>query len=310
MELEKVMKKLKQSMDDEVRRRRNLEDIIERYKRTSEALKRSFCAEWLKEGKNPGEVREFLEEQSEAERDITHYAACRIESGGGTDPEKNLELRVNKIFETVFGKRYGFGICTAGGVLGAVFYLNENQTMDDLMADLDRAVREAEHLNGIALAIGVGSSRTNPEQMPLSFEEAGRALEKRTGGKEGGTFYIKDIMIRKQESSQEIIQRSIDYINEHLSDPALSADSAAEHLGFTLSYFSFLFKKKTGQTWGNYLRSARMKTAAELLMETDDKAYVISDKVGYNDSFYFSNVFKKTYGVSPQKFRKQYRQNA
>ena len=47
-----------------------------------------------------------------------------------------------------------------------------------------------------------------------------------------------------------------------------------------------------------------MKEAAELLNRTEDKTYVIAQKVGYTDPYYFSSVFKKTYGVSPSRFRK------
>ena len=47
-----------------------------------------------------------------------------------------------------------------------------------------------------------------------------------------------------------------------------------------------------------------MKKAAELLNRTEEKTYVIAQQVGYTDPYYFSSVFKKTYGVSPSRFRK------
>lgn len=54
-----------------------------------------------------------------------------------------------------------------------------------------------------------------------------------------------------------------------------------------------------------YLTDIRMKKAVELLDKTDDKSYMIAEKVGYSDPNYFSHVFKKHYGVSPQKYRKR-----
>ena len=70
------------------------------------------------------------------------------------------------------------------------------------------------------------------------------------------------------------------------------------HLG-TSDYF----KKEEGESYISYLTGVRMKKAAELLKTTDEKTYVIAAKVWYDEPNYFSYVFKKRYGVSPNKFR-------
>ena len=69
------------------------------------------------------------------------------------------------------------------------------------------------------------------------------------------------------------------------------------------AYFSTVFKKETGQTYINYLTEVRLERAVQLLNETDDKTYMIAQKVGYQEQNYFSYVFKKRYGVSPTKYR-------
>ena len=46
-----------------------------------------------------------------------------------------------------------------------------------------------------------------------------------------------------------------------------------------------------------------MEQALQLLNTTEEKAYVISELVGYTEPNYFSYVFKKQYGVSPSKYR-------
>ena len=47
--------------------------------------------------------------------------------------------------------------------------------------------------------------------------------------------------------------------------------------------------------------------AVELLMATDDKTYIIAEKVGYPEQNYFSYVFKKKFGVSPTRYRTAHR---
>ena len=47
-----------------------------------------------------------------------------------------------------------------------------------------------------------------------------------------------------------------------------------------------------------------IKHAVELLRTTDDKTYLVAEKVGYDEPNYFSYVFKKRFGISPSQFRK------
>lgn len=62
------------------------------------------------------------------------------------------------------------------------------------------------------------------------------------------------------------------------------------------------------RSW-EYLTDYRMDKAARMLVETDDKSYVIAQNVGYADPNYFSYVFKRKYGVSPSRYRTEYEKN-
>ena len=76
-----------------------------------------------------------------------------------------------------------------------------------------------------------------------------------------------------------------------------------QHLHMSTAYFSTVFKRESGESYTSYLTGVRMEKAAELLKTTDDKTYFIAAQVGYDEPNYFSYVFKKRYGVSPNKFR-------
>lgn len=105
------------------------------------------------------------------------------------------------------------------------------------------------------------------------------------------------------------VRSAKNYIKENFSNPELSIDLVCSELGVSSSYFSTIFKKETGKTFLNYLTEYRMKEAERLLIEENEKKYIIAEKVGYSDPSYFSYVFKKWFGMSPMKYKTQRKQS-
>ena len=71
------------------------------------------------------------------------------------------------------------------------------------------------------------------------------------------------------------------------------------------AYLGQLFRKKHGCTFKDYLNGRRLDEAAMLLRKTDEKIYIIAEKVGYKDVDYFVNKFIEAKGCTPAKYRKQ-----
>ena len=112
--------------------------------------------------------------------------------------------------------------------------------------------------------------------------------------------------IRKERTNtaQVLIQKAAEYIGVHYGDSDLSIEKICHELNVSSAYFSTIFKRETGKTFLNYLTDTRMEKAILLLDGTEEKTYVISEKIGYSEPNYFSYVFKKKYGMSPSKYRK------
>jgi AraC-like DNA-binding protein len=102
--------------------------------------------------------------------------------------------------------------------------------------------------------------------------------------------------------SDYIINNASKYIKDNF-DKAISLEAVADSVGMSKTYFSKLFRKKTGFGFSDYLTSVRMSEAAKLLNNTNLAVTEIALKCGYNDSAYFTATFRKHNGISPLKYR-------
>ena len=63
-------------------------------------------------------------------------------------------------------------------------------------------------------------------------------------------------------------------------------------------------KKTTGTTITSYRNSMRLLTAKKMLINTDDSITKISYECGFDNSSYFSKLFKRSEKISPKEYRK------
>ena len=108
---------------------------------------------------------------------------------------------------------------------------------------------------------------------------------------------------KRSDNTRSFVTKAKEYVADHYADQDLSIDFICNYLGVSSAYFSTVFKKETGKTFVGYLTDFRMEKAEKMLVETDEKTYIIAQQVGYSDPNYFSYVFKKQFGVSPSKYK-------
>lgn len=113
----------------------------------------------------------------------------------------------------------------------------------------------------------------------------------------------KQVLHERQDTTKSFVTKAIEYVKEHYGDQDLSIETICSHLSVSAAYFSTVFKKETGKTFINYLTDYRMKQALDLLLNKNEKTYIIAEKVGYSDPNYFSYAFKKQFGMSPSKYK-------
>lgn len=93
------------------------------------------------------------------------------------------------------------------------------------------------------------------------------------------------------------------YIEEHYGDENMSLQKISKHMYLTPSYICVLFKDEMNTTINQYISQVRIEHAKEMLKDERLKVKDISTKVGYVDSNYFTKIFKKLTGLTPQEYR-------
>lgn len=117
---------------------------------------------------------------------------------------------------------------------------------------------------------------------------------------------IKDA-ISGPATSNTVVDRTIQYMKEHLVDPDVSLKNIAEtHLFMNVDYVSKQFVKFTGKRFSAYLNELRTEKAKKLLAENPDiKIGVVAEAVGCaNNPQYFNYIFKKQTGMTPSAYQK------
>lgn len=81
-------------------------------------------------------------------------------------------------------------------------------------------------------------------------------------------------------------------------------EELVEYSNYTHAHFLLLFKEQTGQTLISYITELRLNYAAQMLINTNVSVIQIANEVGYDNHSFFSQKFKKRFGVTPMEYRK------
>ncbi len=111
-----------------------------------------------------------------------------------------------------------------------------------------------------------------------------------------------DVISKYAKQYSPVVSSCVDYIDFFYSDP-ITLQELAERNSVSVPYLSSLFSSEIGMTFTDYLNQTRISHAKAMLMHSPYSIQEISARCGYNDSSYFTRVFKKLTGTSPLKYR-------
>ena len=135
---------------------------------------------------------------------------------------------------------------------------------------------------------------------PVNYEEFGTCIDN-----------LKIALFQRQSSGagEQREERPIHvitrYLQEHLAEE-VSLSVLAEEFHLSAQYISQLFKNEIGVGFLTYLTNIRMERAKQLLLSTSLSIAEVSEQSGYGDYRVFTKVFKKSEGITPSQYRRDF----
>lgn len=113
---------------------------------------------------------------------------------------------------------------------------------------------------------------------------------------------LSDSQMQHRMKNIERLNETILYIQQNLSTD-LTVESLSQLVHLSKYHFCRLFKQMTGHTVSQFINAERIREADRLLKDTSLSISEIAYAVGYNDTSYFSRVYKQFKGYAPSDIR-------
>lgn len=103
---------------------------------------------------------------------------------------------------------------------------------------------------------------------------------------------------------REVINKVLDYLQRNYAK-AMRLEDVARQTLLSPTYFAAVFKNATGQSLFEYIHKIRVEEACKLITETEGSITEIMLEVGYSDSKFFYQIFKRYTNMTPGEYRKR-----
>jgi signal transduction histidine kinase/DNA-binding LacI/PurR family transcriptional regulator/AraC-like DNA-binding protein len=166
-------------------------------------------------------------------------------------------------------------------------------------------MRSMENMRKIPVIVLTGKSLTEADMTRLN-QGVSAVLSKGLFSVDETISHISTALENKRkisEEAQRLVRMAIAYLHENFTEPLARRD-IAQHVGITEDHLTFCFRQELGTTPIEYLQRYRINQAKHLLKETPQTITEIALTVGFSDSGYFSRIFRRETGMTPETYRR------
>jgi signal transduction histidine kinase/DNA-binding response OmpR family regulator/ligand-binding sensor domain-containing protein len=148
---------------------------------------------------------------------------------------------------------------------------------------------------------------TKPFNEKLLLARVKNLIEQRRSMKER---FSTDINLKAKEITitsldEKFMQKLVDVVELHISNPDFGSDLICQELGIGRSYLYSKVRAITDLSVNEFIKTMRLKRAAVLLLSGEQNVNEVSLNVGFMDRSHFSKSFTKQFGMSPAQYQKE-----
>lgn len=202
-DLSGVFQKIKDSLDQEIAKRRNLDRLNEYYQESLPAMQEQLLISIL-EGRATGERARSLLLTYDLNLDSRCYAAAILRGVPGARGERPLQLlnlSLMKLIQDYLGNRIRYHCVNYLDRVVIIFLLDSEDCPSDMLYHLEQICKMADRLLAIRTTAAMGQIVSDMAAITTSFQEAANAMEYHTIIDSGNqVIYINDIEPRPQDS--------------------------------------------------------------------------------------------------------------
>lgn len=114
---------------------------------------------------------------------------------------------------------------------------------------------------------------------------------------------VRAVKVQERESGVALVDRVCRRISDRLSQNETAEEMAAA-LNYSAYYLQHLFQRVTGTTVVQYRNELRLTKARLLLLDRSFRVGDVAMECGYESHSYFSKLFKRETGLSPDAYRR------
>lgn len=155
------------------------------------------------------------------------------------------------------------------------------------------------------------------------FNSTIEALEKLLAAEDALSVYLRehfleDILLQvvfenfetdfgetSDKSTDFTVKLATDWINDNL-DKKISIKCLCTAIGTNSSTLNFKFRKELKTSVWGYVINQRLIKGRHLILTTSYSVSEVAERCGFENVYYFSNAFKKKFGISPKKYKEQF----
>lgn len=106
---------------------------------------------------------------------------------------------------------------------------------------------------------------------------------------------------------EQLIQRALECIEKNMDNTEYAVEELSRDVGMTRMNLYRKLQSITGHTPSDFIKSIRLKRAAQLLQGSQLTMAEVADRVGFSSASYFTKCFKEMFGVLPTQYAENHK---